>query len=315
MGHLINPIAFRLGNKKSWENLWYVKNLYYPEFLHNILNIRNFIYFFFKKKKLIKCGLFFSNLNIFKFNKFYIIKLYIYHIDLEKVSYEFINQIYTIYYKNLKSKRKELPKVFFFLHNSDLFLFLFVFYSLLFKPFKIFKKIKRLKNLNKIKSLNNYNLLDYNFSKNVINLKNKIIKNKIIKNIELKKKLNKYYKFFFNLNQNFDLNLIYKKLFYNKSDFDKLFYIKNNFIFTCFYYIYSYIAKKINFKKYNNSWDFYNKWYMILNLLKIFKSINFLYKKERNNTKFFFYLASILYFSEILKIVKKQNQLINYIYY
>jgi len=32
MGHLINPIAFRLGHTRSWEDSWFVKGVYYPEF-------------------------------------------------------------------------------------------------------------------------------------------------------------------------------------------------------------------------------------------------------------------------------------------
>jgi len=51
MGHLINPIAFRLGLKKNWEYKSFIKNIYYSEYLHNILNIRNFIYYFFNRKK------------------------------------------------------------------------------------------------------------------------------------------------------------------------------------------------------------------------------------------------------------------------
>jgi len=47
MGHLINPIAFRLGINKSWENTWYIKNLYYAEYLHNILNLKKFCILYF----------------------------------------------------------------------------------------------------------------------------------------------------------------------------------------------------------------------------------------------------------------------------
>jgi hypothetical protein len=32
MGHLINPIAFRLGHGRSWEDIWFIKNIYYSDF-------------------------------------------------------------------------------------------------------------------------------------------------------------------------------------------------------------------------------------------------------------------------------------------
>jgi len=127
MGHIINPIAFRLGHSRSWENIWYIKNIYYPEFLHNILNVRNFIYYFFKKKIILKIGLFFSHFNIFKYNKFYIVKIYIYNLDLEKVSYSFINKIYTVYYKNLKKKEKRITKTIFFFYIILMHLYFYLY--------------------------------------------------------------------------------------------------------------------------------------------------------------------------------------------
>jgi len=60
MGHLISAIAYGLGINKSWENTWYIKNIYYAEYFHNILNLKNFIYILFMKKKTIKNGIFLS---------------------------------------------------------------------------------------------------------------------------------------------------------------------------------------------------------------------------------------------------------------
>ena len=68
MGHLINPIAFRLGINKSWENIWFVKNIYYAEFLHNTLNFRNFIYCYFLSKKVINSGIFLSEIKLYHYN-------------------------------------------------------------------------------------------------------------------------------------------------------------------------------------------------------------------------------------------------------
>jgi len=93
MGHLINPIAFRLGHSRSWEDFWFVKNLYYPEFIHSILKLRNYIYYYFKKKKILKAGYGLCKFNILKVNKVLLVKLYIYHIELQKISYTFFKCI------------------------------------------------------------------------------------------------------------------------------------------------------------------------------------------------------------------------------
>jgi hypothetical protein len=142
MGHLGNPIAFRLNYNKKWVDTWFVRNLYYPEFLNKMLNIRDYLYYFFTKKSMLKSGTCLSHLNISKIRKSYIIKVYIYSIDLEKLSYDFINKIYNLYYLTLKtytSKVKGVPNDVFKaklikkklvndLQNSDLFSFIFIYY-------------------------------------------------------------------------------------------------------------------------------------------------------------------------------------------
>jgi hypothetical protein len=64
MGHLINPVAFRLGWSKNWLDNYYVTNSYYPQFLHTILRLRLFLNYFFKQPSLVKLGFFFSHFNI-----------------------------------------------------------------------------------------------------------------------------------------------------------------------------------------------------------------------------------------------------------
>ena len=98
MGHLGNPIAFRLNYSKKWADTWFVRNLYYPEFLNKMLNVRDYLYYFFTKRSMLKSGNCLSHLNIIKIQKLYVIKIYIYSIDLEKLSYDFINKIYNLYY-------------------------------------------------------------------------------------------------------------------------------------------------------------------------------------------------------------------------
>lgn len=142
MGHLSNPIAFRLNYSKKWRDTWFVKNLYYPEFLNKMLNVRDYLYYFFTKKSMLKSGNCLSHLNIIKIQKSYVIKIYIYSIDLEKLSYDFINKIYNLYYLTLKTytgkisgvtkavlkeklAKKRLVNE---LQNSDLFAFIFIYY-------------------------------------------------------------------------------------------------------------------------------------------------------------------------------------------
>lgn len=134
MGHLINPIAFRLGINRSWESTWYIKNIYYPEFLHNVLNLRNFVYYIFTTKDVRDSGIFLSEIKFFKAFKSYIINIYLYHLELEKVSYRFINKLYTNYYKKEYTKDLKiiLPSNYWFLHNADLYAFIFVFYNIFF---------------------------------------------------------------------------------------------------------------------------------------------------------------------------------------
>src|SRR5436190_113641 len=107
-----------------------------------MLNVRDYLYYFFTKKSMLKSGNCLSHLNIIKLQKSYIIKIYIYSIDLEKLSYDFINKIYNLYYSNLKlhtgkisgvtkkllkeklSKKRLINE----LQNSDLFAFIFIYY-------------------------------------------------------------------------------------------------------------------------------------------------------------------------------------------
>ena len=42
MGHLINPIGFRVGQTRGWIDNWFAYNDFYPEFLHFVLKIRFF---------------------------------------------------------------------------------------------------------------------------------------------------------------------------------------------------------------------------------------------------------------------------------
>jgi len=91
---------------------------------------------------MLKSGVCLSHLNIMKIRKLYIIKVFIYSIDLEKLSYDFINKIYNLYYLTLRTytgkisgvtkivlKEKLAKKrLISELQNSDLFSFIFIYY-------------------------------------------------------------------------------------------------------------------------------------------------------------------------------------------
>ena len=217
MGHLINPITFRLGHIRSWEDFWYIKNLYYSEFIHSILKLRNYIYFYFIKQKVLNAGYGLCKLNIFKFNKILLIKLFIYHIELQKVSYKFINNLYRVYYKVIRQKEFIPYKNYFDIHNSDLFILIFIFIQIFF--FKNLKYISRIF-FNKFKFKKDK--LDY-------------LKNYQLKNLGLIDN---------NLNEDFS-----------------------------FFDFFLYLCRKINFQKYNNSFNFYLKWKRLLLLLSRYKII------------------------------------------
>jgi hypothetical protein len=123
-----------------------------------MLNIRDYLYYFFTKKSMLKSGNCLSHLNISKIQKLYVIKVYIYSIDLEKLSYDFINKIYNCYYLILRKytgkisgvtkvvlkKRLFNKRLINDLQNSDLFSFLFIYYF-----FELFFKKSNKNNLYK----------------------------------------------------------------------------------------------------------------------------------------------------------------------
>lgn len=73
MGHLINPIAFRLGWTKNWCDSWYSELSYYPEFLHYILKIRLFLNSFFFNQNFYNASILVSHFTLkFKSNKIFL---------------------------------------------------------------------------------------------------------------------------------------------------------------------------------------------------------------------------------------------------
>jgi hypothetical protein len=64
MGHLINPVAFRLGWSKSWVDSFYVLPTYYPQFLHLVLRLRFYLLYFFRRQSTQKLGYLYSHFTI-----------------------------------------------------------------------------------------------------------------------------------------------------------------------------------------------------------------------------------------------------------
>lgn len=173
MGHLSNPIGFRLGFQKNWKHNWFVKNLYYPELLNDMLNIRDYLYYYMTRSAMLRSGFCLSHFYMYKWRKSYYIKVYIYQIDLEKLSYDFINQAFLTYYevynKSVKRKwskrNKFIVKYFRDLTNSDLYVFYFIFTNFIAQAHsrKKFKNYKYKQLLCKNLYLNNLEALDYSY--------------------------------------------------------------------------------------------------------------------------------------------------------
>ena len=147
MGHLINPIAFRLGHTRSWEDNWYIKNIYYPEFLHSILKIRHYLYYFWTSRYMERKGILLSHFYIFKFIKNLLVKIFLYNIDLEKNIYSFFakgNSIFSdSFYFRFKKKNKRKEPFSFERYKPELFFLLFLYYSFFSRKKKYIKKSKK----------------------------------------------------------------------------------------------------------------------------------------------------------------------------
>lgn len=171
MGHLGNPIGFRLSFHKNWQNNWFIKNLYYPEFINDMINIRDYLYYYMTRSVMLKSGFCLSHFFLYKFQKNYYIKIYIYQIDLEKLSYDYINKAFFNYYevynqtinKPRNRNNKMLVNYFRDLSNSDLYVFYFTFFNFIYKRFRFNKVNYKSLFLKDNIYLNNYLILDYSY--------------------------------------------------------------------------------------------------------------------------------------------------------
>lgn len=109
MGHLGNPTAFRLGIQKNWTFNFFVKNLHYSELFHHLINAKDYIYYYFTDViSEVQTSIFFSHFNIINILKKIHINMYIYCVNLEKLSYNMINKFYISYYNKYNEIKEEL---------------------------------------------------------------------------------------------------------------------------------------------------------------------------------------------------------------
>jgi len=178
MGHLINPVAMRIGWFSNWCDSWFSEFIYYPELLHLILKIRLYITYFSSLEDFEKGGIGFSHFEIIYDSYFLLVRIFYYdgifinwlveiqeffgditreHIALyKKVHFKFYSKLYYIifyFFFQLFADEDDLLDNFFF---EDYF-------DLLFKSRRLGKRItnllstkinKRKKGNNKLHELN-----------------------------------------------------------------------------------------------------------------------------------------------------------------
>jgi hypothetical protein len=328
MGHLINPIAFRLNFFKSWEDSWFVKNIYYPEFFNGMLKLRNYLYYFLTEKKILKSGIFLSNFFIIKYNKIYIINIYIYHIDFEKLSFECINNLYSSFFSyNRNNKIRKISNFFkLFINNIDVFFFIIFFYKIFYK-----KKIIKKKNICKFFQTNLFlksnDFQDY--YKNLLLKCNEIIINKLFnvdffkkKELELKElKLNEKYEYNILINYN---NLLLKNKNFKEYEYKSYKLSKNKIDdpysnLTLFEFV-MFLLKKVGFNSKNKIFDKILKFKCMILFLSIFKNLDYKFTKIKLNYSFllFFFISllkSILINLKNIKIKANKNNIRNKVYF
>lgn len=127
MGHLINPVSYRLTINRAWENSWFAQTSYEHHYLNvSQTNIKSFIKKFFNLKVFPENGFLYSHSKIFNFSEKVSIRIFLYKTTL-----------------NLNLKVRKLRSLSFILTKSFYkhimykimlkFMHLFKFYFLVFK--------------------------------------------------------------------------------------------------------------------------------------------------------------------------------------
>jgi hypothetical protein len=295
-----------------------------------MLKLRNYLYYFLTEKRILKSGIFLSNFFIIKYNKIYLINIYIYHIDFEKLSFECINNLYSSFFSyNRNNKIRKVSNFFkLFVNNIDIFFFLIFFYKIFYKKEKKNKRKKKLfleANLffksNDFKDY--YKNLLIKFNEVIINKLFNInfLKKKKLELLELKAseeleelKLDKKYEY--NIFINYDNYLLKNKIFeeykyknlklkLNKNQINDSYSNLTLFEFVMF------LLKKVGFNFKNKIFDKILKFKCMILFLCVFKNLNYKFMKIKLNYSFllFFFISllkSILI--NLINIKKKNNR-------
>lgn len=304
MGHIINPIAFRLGHSRSWEDNWYIKNIYYPEFLHSMLKIRHYLYYFWTTRNIEKKGFILSHFNFFKFLKKLLVKIFLYNIDFEKHIYSFfakgMSMFSDAFKARLKFKKKRKYPFFFERHKPDLFfLFYFYFTFFLYRRKRLKKKVKKTiySRLYKKRVIENFNkiylddLKNNNLNRYLKNVKKKQLNNEFLKIEKYEEKIK--------ILKNGDLN-------FGFFDFLVYTFFKVNMLEKP-----EEMSKKIKKRNYEQVLNYEFKIRQWIKLLKksLVTRYKFRTKKKRSIKNFIFFLTFIV---KLLKTIKKKNGRIIY---
>jgi len=305
-----------------------------------MINFKDFIYYYLSRKLLLSTGFYFSHLFVVKYNKTYILKIYCYHIDLEKSTLALINKLYESYYKflfnktYLKKKQKQKEDVILQnIQNSDVFVSYFLSYiNIIIKSKNKYYNFKNLFNNNNeskyyIKNIKNifsdfiFECISFNKKKKrmfyrypevrrYFDLYKSIKKKKLLNVIDLSiiKQLEKCKLFFKYLK-----NKCFVKKFLSMYKINNKRFILNSHIKPTsidlklkkkklsFLYFTMYILKRVGFKKYKNNEKF-GKYFK-----KAFKFFN-LYKNFRISLNFLYlYFYHISLYLMFYKKIKKQE--------
>ena len=141
------------------------------------------------------------------------------------------------------------------------------------------------------------------YSNRLLNCYNDLLVESINKTVkDDKSNSNSFYKNYrMKISQILNTNeFIYFKGIVEKLKGDETYFIKDNYMVNYFFYFFLYLCRKVDFRKYNNSFNFYIKWGVIIKILLYYNNI---YYKDKFNNYSYFYLLILMgaYMSRFLK--------------
>jgi len=102
MGVVLNPVAYRVGYKYSWKDVWYSHRLIYSVFLHDVLSFKLLMhYIFFRFFSFRKQTWLYSHVNIYIYNNQIFVKLFLYDGNEVQLYYDLARSFKKIYWKKM----------------------------------------------------------------------------------------------------------------------------------------------------------------------------------------------------------------------